>query len=73
MKKFIKTKIFIVMSVYDLSDCVDINGESAGYQQEIKGVFKSRKKAEKIRNRLESENSCSCDSVSYQIEKWVVE
>lgn len=77
-KKCKKSKVFIVMAVYDLSDCVDINGESAGYQEEIKGVFKKRRKAEKLRSRLESENteaedSCSCDSVSYQIEKWEVE
>lgn len=66
------SQVFVLLAVYDMSDCVDCHGEDAGEQEEIKGIFSTLDKAEDRKRELEAsseddKNDCDCDPVWYKI------
>ena len=71
-------QVYVLLAVYDMSDCVNYQGEDAGEQEEIKGIFTTMNKAEERKNKLDASNEdnmneCNCDSVWFKIVPWDVE
>lgn len=72
------SQVYVLLEVYDMSDCVDCHGEDAGEQEEIKGIFATMNQAENKKHELEvsskdNMNECDCDPVRYKIVPWDIE
>lgn len=75
---YIIEQVFVLLSVQDTDKFTDYYGENAGEQENIEGVFSTKKGAEDKKRLLEVENSINvdeygCDPVWYKIIPWKVD
>lgn len=78
VEKTVEPVVHVVLAVYDMSDCTDSHGETAGEQEEIKAVCATLEAAEIQKQQLENESkddgdTCGCHPVRYRISPWNVE
>lgn len=68
-------QVYVLLAVYDMRDCTDSYGETAGEREKIAGIFTKLEKAERVKKSLELDNQdamneCNCDPVYYKIVPW---
>lgn len=70
-------QVYVLLAVYDMRDCTDSYGETAGEKEKIAGIFTKLEKAEKVKKSLELDNQdamneCDCCPIYYKIVPWDV-
>lgn len=70
-------QVYVLLAVYDMRDCTDSYGETAGEKEKIAGIFTKLEKAERVKKGLELDNQddmneCDCGPVYYKIVPWDV-